>query len=333
MTLMRDGPQPTRDAAAQPRALPALQSAAVVFGGDRTAQLQTLSLDAPSADDLIVDTEVSAISMGTEKLFWTGEMPPFPGMGYPLVPGYETVGRVRWSGRDPSMIGERVFVPGSKGFKDAFGLFGGAASRLVVHRDRVYPIQDIGSDDAVLLSLAATAYHALDGGEPPDLIVGFGVLGRLLLRLTRALGHAEPAVWETNPARAKAEGVSARVGDEDPRKDYRSIYDASGCSTLLDQLVSSLSPQGTIVLAGFYPGAVQFQFAPAFMKEVRLRIAAEYQPNDMAAVLALIAHGKLSLSGLVTHTAEPNAVPAAYETAFTDPSCLKMLLDWRHACG
>jgi myo-inositol-1(or 4)-monophosphatase len=34
----------------------------------------------------------SGISTGTERLLWDGTMPPFPGLGYPLVPGYETVG-------------------------------------------------------------------------------------------------------------------------------------------------------------------------------------------------------------------------------------------------
>ena len=41
-----------------------------------------------------MDIEWSGISTGTEKLLWSGRMPPFPGMGYPLVPGYESVGRI-----------------------------------------------------------------------------------------------------------------------------------------------------------------------------------------------------------------------------------------------
>jgi hypothetical protein len=43
--------------------------------------------------DVLVDVRWSGISTGTEKLLWTGEMPVFPGMGYPLVPGYD-----RWAG-------------------------------------------------------------------------------------------------------------------------------------------------------------------------------------------------------------------------------------------
>jgi 3-hydroxyethyl bacteriochlorophyllide a dehydrogenase len=49
---------------------------------------------------MVVDIRYSGISTGTEKLFWSGQMPPFPGMGYPLVPGYEAAGEVVEAGSD-----------------------------------------------------------------------------------------------------------------------------------------------------------------------------------------------------------------------------------------
>ena len=39
------------------------------------------------------------------------------------------------------------------------------------------------------------------GKTAPDLIVGHGVLGRLLARLTIAAGCPAPTVWEIDPAR------------------------------------------------------------------------------------------------------------------------------------
>ncbi|NJR20536.1 MAG: chlorophyll synthesis pathway protein BchC, partial [Hyphomonadaceae bacterium] len=41
--------------------------------------------------------------------------------------------------------------------------------------------------------------------------------------------------------------------------------------------------------------------------------------------------GRLSLAGLITHAAAHDQADSAYRTAFTDPSCLKMILDWRDA--
>ena len=40
--------------------------------------------------------------------------------------------------------------------------------------------------------------------------------------------------------------------------------------------------------------------------------------------------GQLSLDGLITHRQASSDAPAAYRTAFTDPACLKMILDWRN---
>ena len=87
----------------------------------------------PAPADVVVDVSWSGISTGTERLLWTGTMPPFPGMGYPLVPGYEFVGRVAQAGAQSGQReGDLVFVPGAKCFGPVRGLFGGAASRLVV---------------------------------------------------------------------------------------------------------------------------------------------------------------------------------------------------------
>ena len=65
------------------------------------------------------------------------------------------------------------------------------------------------------------------------------------------------------------------------------------------------------------------------MREARLRIAAEWKAPDLLAVQALLAAGRLSLDGLITHTEAATRAPDAYRTAFTDAACLKMILDWR----
>ncbi len=65
------------------------------------------------------------------------------------------------------------------------------------------------------------------------------------------------------------------------------------------------------------------------MREVTMRIAAEWQAQDMAALNALITEGKLSLDHLITHRQHATDAPDAYRTAFGDARCLKMVLDWR----
>lgn len=310
-----------------------MEAMAVVLTGPESLALRRLPLDAAGAGDVVVDIEWSGISTGTERLLYTGSMPHFPGMGYPLVPGYESVGRVTAADAATGRrVGDRVFVPGARCFGDVRGLFGGAASRVVVPASRVAAFDEHLGEQGVLLALAATARHALalPGVALPDLIIGHGVLGRMLARLA-VLSGAKPVVWERNPARAGgAEGYDVVDPADDARRDYRAIYDVSGDASLLDTLIGRLAPGGEVVLAGFYSDRLSFAFPPAFMREARFRIAAQWAAPDLAAVQSLATAGRLSLDGLITHRSHAMDAPTAYRTAFNDPACLKMVLDWRN---
>jgi 3-hydroxyethyl bacteriochlorophyllide a dehydrogenase len=309
-----------------------LHTTAVILSGPKTLGLDRLALATPTATDLVVDITHSGISTGTEKLFWSGQMPPFPGMGYPLVPGYESAGEVVEAGADTTFkVGDHVFVPGANCYDGARGLFGGATRRLVTAADRVTRIDPALGAEGALLALAATARHAMAGiGKAvPDLIVGHGVLGRLLARLTIAAGAPAPVVWEIDESRmGGAQGYQVLHPDADPRRDYRSVYDASGRADLLNTLIGHIAKGGEIVLAGFYTDPISFAFPPAFMKEARFRVAAEWTRDDLNVTRTLVESGALSLGGLITHTEPARDASGAYTTAFTDPACLKMILDW-----
>jgi bacteriochlorophyllide a dehydrogenase len=313
-----------------------MKAVAVVFKEPEHLMLSGLDLTHPDDSDAVVDIEWSGISTGTERLLWTGQMPPFPGMGYPLVPGYESVGEVKEAPPACGIrVGQKVFVPGARCFGDVRGLFGAASSRVVAPVKRLIPVDRELGDRAILLALAATAFHALSGAdaERPERIVGHGVLGRLLARITIATGGDAPIVWERNRTRM-AGAVDYQVLDpaDDPARDCRVIYDASGDSKLLDALIARLAPGGEIVLAGFYSEPLCFAFPPAFMREARIRVAAEWRQPDLLAVKELVESGRLSLDGLITHREEARRAAAAYEIAFNDSECLKMVLDWR-ACS
>jgi len=310
-----------------------MRADAVVLEGPKRLSIRSVEITDPASTDVIVDIAYSGISAGTEKLFWSGEMPPFPGMGYPLIPGYEASGEVVEAPHGSAVkAGDTVFVPGATCSKDVRSLFGGASSRLVTSVDRVISLDASLGPRGALVALAATARHALAGVNTtlPDLIVGHGVLGRLLARLTIAAGGAAPTVWEASTNRRDgAIGYDVVDPEFDERRDYRCIYDCSGDPNLLNTLIGRLQKGGEIVLAGFYPEPLSFAFPPAFMKEARFRIAAEWNKADMIATRELIDNGALSLDGLITHTAKADTASDAYNAAFSDPDCLKMILDWR----
>jgi 3-hydroxyethyl bacteriochlorophyllide a dehydrogenase len=310
-----------------------METTAVLLDAPGHLSLATVRLNPPKPGDIVVRVTHSGISTGTEKLFYTGRMPPFPGMGYPLVPGYESIGEVIEAGPESGRrAGETVFIPGADCYGEVRGLFGGAAATLVTGGDRVVALDNGIGPEGALLALAATARHAVAGlgHDLPELIVGHGVLGRLIARITLAAGGRAPMVWDTDATRRTgAAGYPTLHPDDDPRRDYRTIFDVSGDSAILNTLLGRLAKGGEIVLAGFYSDPLSFAFPPAFMKEARIRVAAEWTRDDMLATRLLVEEGCLSLAGLISHTAPASDAARAYATAFEDPACLKMILDWK----
>lgn len=307
---------------------------AVVFESPGSLSLRDVGLPAMAAGDCVVDVEWTGISTGTERLLWDGRMPHFPGLAYPLVPGYETVGIVTDVTPDCGLTaGQRVFIPGSRGFTDVHGLFGGAAGRLVVPGSKAIPLETHLQSEAVLLALSATACRILSqfpAGSGPDLIIGYGVLGRLLTRICHATFGTSPTVWETNPARRDDPNNQTAIDPlDDEHRQYQRICDVSGSKDALNNAIQHAAAGAQIVLGGFYAQPVTFEFPAAFMREINIKISAEWQAEDIATAQQLITTKALSLSGLVTHDLPARAAQSAYETAFNDPTCLKMVLDWR----
>jgi 3-hydroxyethyl bacteriochlorophyllide a dehydrogenase len=64
------------------------------------------------------------------------------------------------------------------------------------------------------------------------------------------------------------------------------------------------------------------------MKEIKIRIAAEWSQSDLTAVRALVESGALSLDGLITHRMPAEKADEAYRAAFEEADCSKMMLNW-----
>jgi 3-hydroxyethyl bacteriochlorophyllide a dehydrogenase len=243
--------------------------------------------------------------------------------------GYESIGRIVDAGADArGGSANGCSFPGASCFRDARGLFGGTARHVVLPAARAIPISESLGRDGVLLALAATAHHAIGVGGVPDLVIGHGVLGRLIARIAIATGGGAPTVWEVDPARREGCGYAVIDPAADERRDYRVICDASGAADALDLAFPRLAKGGEVVLAGFYD-RLSFAFPPAFMREARMRVSAEFTPADVAAVVALTDVGLLELDGLLSHVRPAAEAADAYPQAFTDPDCLKIALDWR----
>ena len=314
-----------------------MKAKAIVFEAPKSLSVRELELAPMGPRDLEVTVAFSGISTGTERLLWEGTMPPFPGLSYPLVPGYETVGTIAKMGAEVTgwTVGDSVFLPGSYAFQGVQNIFGGSGERLVVPHERAVKLDPAWGAKGVLLALAATAHHVFTVGRDnlplayPDLIIGHGIMGRLLARMVVAAGKPAPVVWETQTIRQKgALGYEVIHPDQDIRKDYRCICDVSGDASILNRVIPKMAAGGEVVLAGFYKQDLAFAYAPAFMREASIRVAAQWKKHDLDAVVAMFHDGSLPLDGLITHTEKAAYAQRAYEIAFGDPECLKMIVEW-----
>lgn len=314
-----------------------MKAKAIVFEAPHSLSVRELELAPMGPRDLEITVAFSGISTGTERLLWEGTMPPFPGLSYPLVPGYETVGTIAKMGAEVTCwaVGDSVFLPGSYAFQGVQNIFGGSGERLVVPHERAVKLDPAWGAKGVLLALAATAHHVFTVGRDnlplayPDLIIGHGIMGRLLARMVLAAGKPAPVVWETQTIRQKgALGYEVIHPDQDVRKDYRCICDVSGDSGILNRVIPKMAAGGEVVLAGFYKQDLSFAYAPAFMREASIRVAAQWKKHDLDAVVAMFHDGSLPLEGLITHTEKAAHAQRAYEIAFGDPECLKMIVEW-----
>jgi 3-hydroxyethyl bacteriochlorophyllide a dehydrogenase len=117
--------------------------------------------------------------------------------------------------------------------------------------------------------------------------------------------------------------------DSDDRQDYGVVCDVSGSADALNQMISRCRPGATAVMAGFYSTAVTFDFPPAFIREINLLVSAEWQPQDLEEAAELASNGTLDLTDLITDVLPATKAASAYNRAFNDNSCLKMVIDWR----
>ena len=178
-----------------------MDAIAVVVEAPGRLALGRLDLSSPGEADVVVDVEWSGISTGTERLLWTGTMPFFPGLGYPLVPGYETVGRVRVAGAESVMVGsllagceespgDLVFVNG-KQYKSyrGMGSLGAMSSRgkKSYSKDRYFQAE-VASDDKIVP-------EGIEGRVPYKGPLG-PIVHQLVGGLRQAMGYCGAATIE-----------------------------------------------------------------------------------------------------------------------------------------
>ncbi len=311
---------------------------AIIFAEAGRLATHEASLREAAPDEVVVDTHVSAISAGTERLIFSGKLPGFPMLRFPLVPGYESAGIVARVGSDVTevRVGDAVFVGGSMCYTDVAGVFGGNAARLIKKAALVVPLAGIPLAHAPLLALAATSLHGVRRlGAVEGLrvcVLGMGAIGGFAARFLVAAGarvtcaDVSAARLGETPAGCERLDVSATPLDE-ALHDLDAVFEATGRSEEIARCARALRPGGTIVLLSYYD-ELRAPFVDLFVKEVSLLVAREWAHPDLLAARDAIANGSISVGTMADYVVPVAEYERAYRTAFEDPSVSKVLLQW-----
>jgi NADPH:quinone reductase len=154
-----------------------LKTQGIVFTAPEQAALQTLELPEPQNDELLIETQCTVISSGTERGFYHGA--PF----YPFTPGYSVAGVVLKAGAAARRFkaGDRVFAVAAH------------AAHVICNEAGVVPIPDsVNDEDACFGTVGAMAMYATRGaaivmGEPIA-VFGQGLIGLICTQLARLSG-------------------------------------------------------------------------------------------------------------------------------------------------
>jgi bacteriochlorophyllide a dehydrogenase len=314
-----------------------MQTQAIVITAPNEIELREVALTPPASDDVVVSTAYTSISAGTERMLLAGRM-PHPLLQFPVVPGYETVGRVvdRGANVPPEWDGRWVFVGGARCYADVNPAWGGQAATLHVDHRRVVALHNIEPRVGVLLALAATALHGVDLLDVRDgqrvLVLGQGPVGQIAARLLRGRG-ARVAVADRISSRLDRSEADQIVNVESqPLAEaidgpFDAVVEATGSMAALMGALSHLANNGTLLLLGYYD-KLDLPYMPLFLKQARLLTAREWAPGDLDRCATLIASRDLDLAPLLTHALPIEQFREAYNTALNDADCLKLVLEW-----
>lgn len=313
---------------------------AVVISAAHTVGLQSVEMTALAPHEVVVETLYTSISAGTERMLLAGHM-PHPMLQFPVVPGYETVGRITALGSDvpAEMLGQLVYIGGARCYVGVNPAWGGQASHIHADYRRVVTLDGIAPAHGVLLALAATAMHGVDLAGELDgkrvLVIGQGPVGQIAARIALLRG-ADVSVVDKNVQRLAHSrattiiDVSTTPFAAHQLAAFDVIIDASGSMAALAESLTRLASNGTIVLLGYYD-EIRLPYMPLFLAQAKLLTAKEWAPGDLVRCRDLIAQGALDVGNLLTHGDTVTNIRAAYDTALHDATCLKLLLTWTSA--
>ncbi len=333
----------------------------VVVTGQNQVELQTGELDdsSLSPNEVLIDTEYTFISSGTELANYTGKEPKVFQKGawcaYPWRSGYANVGIVREVGANVNRAapGDRVFT------------YGRHASTVRYFQDRLIAPVPESIDPAVVAAsrMAGVAMTALIVAEininPCVIVFGLGLVGNLASQMFQIQGCRVIGVDPVAARRELAErcGIADTVGgdvDEVQRQIQELTngrlgnitVDAVGHSGVVRQALRATANHGQLVILGSprvsVTGDLTELLSDTHLRWITIRGALEWcvpmypeignrpsQYSKQQTIFSWIEREQLDVESLISHRLKPEQIKAAYDGLLNEPNLYTgVVLDW-----
>ena len=334
------------------RSLSLNKGKAVVFRSPGNVSVEDVPLPEAGSDDVLVEITHSWISNGTEGSYLRGERidgdtPILPGdpAPFPIISGYQKIGRIVWKGADIDdlEIGELVFcsVGRVEGMAEPRA---GHLSPSVCSRGAVMKLPEGPLNPLAYAGLILTQVGYNCGWRPkvepgdPAIVVGDGMVGQWAGQMLAYRG-AEVTLIGRHPERLSlfSKGATLLEDDGDWMEVVASQYpagiqvgvDTVGSLGVMDALQQRMCRYGHLVSAGFYGPDDTFKIQPARYREISIDLVSGATPDRLDETMKLIHQGALDTLSLITHHFPVDEAAAAWDLIQSKREhVLGVVLDW-----
>ncbi len=333
-----------------------MESLNVVFTDKDTVEVRREAVPELGRGQLLVQTQRSLISTGTECICLQRKFEPgthwHHWVRYPFYPGYSNAGRVLEVGEGVENVkpGDRVATRAPH------------CQYYVVDAARALKIPDAVTDEeatwfgisGIVQTGVRRAEHELGDAV---VVIGLGILGQLVAQYTRLFGAREVIAVDIAPQRleiAKAHGTTQvlemNVADAydavSALTDWRLadvVYDVTGHPGVFSSALKLVRKFGKLLLLGD-TGVPSEQRLTFDVVTRGLRIIGSHDTHAPATAtdhvhwthanmarlfFTYLRRGQMRVSDLITHRYAPQDAPQAYEMLTTDRSAaMGVIFDW-----
>lgn len=333
---------------------------AIYYNGDGDFTRANCQPISPAPDEVRLDVAYCGVC-GTDIHISHGAMDKR--IPSPMVIGHEMSGTVAEVGADVSDVapGDKVVVrpldnraetAADRGFShicnglkfigiDSPGAF---QSSWTVPAFTVHKLPDgIDLQLAALVEPLAVACHDVRLGRVAKdelaFVLGGGPIGMLVALVAKNAG-ARVVVSEITPFRlefARSLGLEALNPIETNLPEWAReqsggsgadiVFEVSGAKAAAASMTDLLAIRGRIVVVAIYPQPTEINLFHFFWKELEMRGARVYEPEDYEKAIELIASNALPLERMVSKVEPLDALPEVFKELHSNPEAMKILMD------